>query len=177
MALFGPYVDFYIQSIKTICELAFLSLDTANEELLRYDNSEKEDINTNLIINHMQNIIMQAGNLSKFFWPANTKKVYQDRGTDLRAIFKIDDTSVLKNRNLRNSIEHYDERIDDYLAEDRSGYFFPNYVGDDPNDTEKLGHFFRAYFINTQKIIILNEEYYMPPLIDELNKCYKVTLE
>ena len=40
----------------------------------------------------------------------------------------MSDNSSLKGRNLRNALEHFDERLDLFLLEDDTGIFFPSAI-------------------------------------------------
>jgi hypothetical protein len=59
-----------------------------------------------------------SANLSKVFWPAarSAKKIVE-RGQRLRTLTGIPDEHPLKSRELRNHIEHMDERLDTWTAE------------------------------------------------------------
>jgi hypothetical protein len=70
---------------------------------------------------------MQAGALSRYFWPV--RKGHEWRGAQLRSAFGISDDSPLRSRDLRNSIEHFDERLDLFLDGGVTGHVLPEYVG------------------------------------------------
>ncbi|UOQ99918.1 hypothetical protein MUN81_10545 [Hymenobacter sp. 5317J-9] len=72
--------------------------------------------------------ISHAANVSKIFWPIvspmrknESLADYEQRlpriirGRELREIYTIPDDSVLRLRNMRDNIEHYDERLDEFL--------------------------------------------------------------
>jgi len=48
----------------------------------------------------------------------------------------INESSPLYSRDLRNSLEHFDERLDDYLRNDIVGILLPEYVGMRPVDEQ-----------------------------------------
>lgn len=173
-----PYLAFYLESMRTNCELAFESIDLLNMEFGNFEKKTQKEIAQNAVINQVQNIVIQAGNLSKFFFPVTKKTIHQERGNELCSLLGIDSSSPLSNKTLRNAIEHLDERIDIYFQQPRSGFFFPCYVGFEPKDEERLGNFFRAYFVDTKKFRILSEEVEIIPLVEEINKCYeRITAE
>lgn len=80
----------------------------------------------------------------------------------------MDNTSPLFSRDLRNAMEHFDERLDKYVVSGMVGYIFPEYVGAKPADNGVPGHFFRAYFVDKGVFRLLDEEFSMQPLGDEL---------
>lgn len=53
-----------------------------------------------------------AGNVSKLLWPVQSRKA---RGENLRRELGVSDGSNLKDRTMRNHLEHYDERLEDWL--------------------------------------------------------------
>mgnify|MGYP007009157036 CR=1 FL=1 len=77
-------------------------------------------------------------------------------------------SSPLFNRDLRNALEHFDERLDKYVSSGVVGYVFPEYVGPKPANDGVPGHFFGAYFVDSGEFRLLNEEFKMQPLADEL---------
>ena len=85
--IFPPYKVFYIESIKINCEIAFNSVEIVNQEI---ENHEKtNEINYNLVLGNIQNIILQAGNISKYFFPITKSEISLDRAKELREIFLI----------------------------------------------------------------------------------------
>jgi len=60
----------------------------------------------------IQSLLTAAGIISFLFWPKTPK--YFRRGYALRTKFGVPDDSPLKTRNIRNSFEHIDERIEDW---------------------------------------------------------------
>ena len=129
----------------------------------------EEDISrlpTKAILNELQNMVLQSAALSRYFWPV--RKGHEARAGRLREAFAMDETSPLFNRDLRNALEHFDERLDHYVATGLVGYVFPEYVGAKPKEDGVPGHFFRAYFPDTGEFRLLNEEFKIQPLADEL---------
>jgi hypothetical protein len=111
-------------------------------------------------------MVLQAAALSRYFWPV--RKAYQVRGQFLRETFALDETSPLYDRALRNAMEHFDERLDAYVASGVVGCIFPEYVGRRPADDGVPDHFFRAFFLDVGTFRLLDEEFAMTPLADEL---------
>jgi hypothetical protein len=121
---------------------------------------------TKAILNELQNMVLQSAALSRYFWPI--RKGHETRAGQLREAFAMDETSPLFNRDLRNALEHFDERLDHYVTTGLVGYVFPEYVGAKPKEDEVPGHFFRAYFPDTGEFRLLNEEFKIQPLAGEL---------
>lgn len=71
-----------------------------------------------------QSILTAGALVSKMLWPpGNVAKAKRGRAIErsraiLSALAIDDDIPVLSNRTVRNSFEHFDERLDDYFGED-----------------------------------------------------------
>ncbi len=168
--IFPPYKVFYIESIKINCEIAFNSVEIVNQEI---ENHEKtNEINYNLVLGNIQNIILQAGNISKYFFPITKSEISLDRAKELREIFLIKNSNVLRNKKLRNAIEHLDEKMDVFFQTFKAGNFFPAYIGYEQENKENLNVFFRAYFLDSQRFVILNDSFKITPLMEELERIY-----
>src|SRR5262249_32316642 len=55
-------------------------------------------------------LLCAIANISKLFWPADTRG--KSRGSKLRKILEVGDSSPFRSRNFRNHFEHWDERMD-----------------------------------------------------------------
>lgn len=60
----------------------------------------------------IQSILSASANVSKILWPKKRRKA---RGEYLRNLLVVDEEHLLSNRSIRNSFEHYDERIEDWF--------------------------------------------------------------
>lgn len=76
----------------------------------------------------IQLILGAAANVSKILWPS-PKSPYADRGTMLRALLALDEHHTLFGRELRNHFEHYDDRIDQWLAKVGSATYTDQVIG------------------------------------------------
>lgn len=88
----------------------------------------------------------------------------------LRRQCEIKDDSPLADRRLRNAIEHFDERLDAYLANGIVGIILPHYVGQSIEPSGIPGYIFRAFYTDSLVFEIIGERYEIPPLIDELQR-------
>ncbi|HEX8229678.1 MAG TPA: hypothetical protein VF826_10245 [Chloroflexia bacterium] len=66
---------------------------------------------------NMHGFLTHSGNISKLLWPISQK--YRTRGEWLRKAFKVQDAPPLKSREIRNDLEHYDERLELWLSDIR----------------------------------------------------------
>ena len=101
------------------------------------------DFITEEILDSLQNLIAKAAALSRYFWPARDGKnqVHKRRADLLCRAFAVNDGSPLKDRELRNCMEHFDERLDHYLSKLIIGHIIPSYVGLAPDKVKCLNIF------------------------------------
>ena len=169
-AIWPPYEAFYIQSMlfnsASACR-SIVRLEQMFQKLpMQVTDEDMHKLPTRRILDELQNMVLQAGALSRYFWPV--RKAHHARGQHLRESFALDDTSPLHNRDLRNAMEHFDERLDAYVGAGVAGVFIPEYVGRKPGDDGVAGHFFRAFFFDLGTFRLLDEEFIVKPLADEL---------
>lgn len=104
--------------------------------------------------------------MSRYFWPG--RNGHEKRGEALRHQYGITDESPLRSRELRNLIERFDERIDNYLSKGIVGNIHPHYLGPEPPSSQVKRHFFRAYFLDSGVFALLGQRYEIDPLAREL---------
>jgi hypothetical protein len=68
------------------------------------------------IIRELRAALTASANVSKVFWPPRAG-VPATRAADLRLLCNLPDAHGLRSRELRNHIEHIDERLDEWLAD------------------------------------------------------------
>ncbi|MRX68744.1 hypothetical protein SAMN06265349_103286 [Flavobacterium resistens] len=132
--------------------------------------------NDEVILDLLQNIILNAGGISRFFWPSGNDVYHKNRGNKLREVYLVNDSSVLKNRDMRNHIEHFDEKLDDFLRKNTTYQVMQKYVG--PRiyvDDDRT--FFRAYFYDKDIFKMFNVEYEMGPIINEIKRINEILLQ
>lgn len=179
-SIWTPHQAFYIQSMLFNTTPAFQSCDIAGKIIKmisdgEIDPQEKKDI----LLDCLQNIVNQSGSISRYFFPsrpgakgADKKTIHSDRGHYLSKIFCVKDGSPLMNRGLRNSIEHFDERLDLYLQGGIVGYIFPSLILPEPEDSDVPHHIFRAYYLKEGIFQVLGERYEIQPIVDEVARIH-----
>jgi hypothetical protein len=164
-----PYEVFYIHSMlfntaSAIKSIQYLARCSKNPALDAFSVGDKD------VLDNVQNIVVQAAAISRYFWPV--RKGREARAQLLCAACGVKDESTLKNRDLRNSIEHFDEKLDEYLADGIAGYIFPEYVGPEVERAGAPTHIFRAYYTNTGIFELLGKRYNIAPIADEINRVH-----
>jgi hypothetical protein len=177
--IYPCFEAFYIHSL-------LYSSNRCLDAFERYRHFESKNAKPEYLISLTQEAVGHAAALSRFFWPSpqgkkdqpNVKKLKEARGKKLRSSFKLNETSVLYNRELRNAWEHFDERLDLYLLENDSGIFCPSCIV----DSHKLadvprGNIFKLLDPDTECLVLMGEKYFFAPIRDEVERIHRLCLE
>jgi hypothetical protein len=70
---------------------------------------------------HLHAFLVQAGMVSKMFLPPQKTPISKERKNELRSTLKIGDSSPIFDRAARDNVEHFDERLDQWLQADSGG--------------------------------------------------------
>lgn len=175
LPIWPQHEAFYIQSMLFHTRQACVSADFVAELVSAISSEVKAgntfDFDCSVALDHVQNVVFRAAAISRYFWPS--RKTYELRGERLRTAFNIKDDSPLRNRDLRDAAEHFDERLDDYLKNGISGYVIPEWFG--PLKEEEVPtHYFRAYFINTGYLRILDQEFFVQSIVNEIIRIHNL---
>ena len=87
------------------------------------------------VFRHVHSFLTHAGNVSKLLWPSSAAKKNNEsdeayllrvpavlRGGELKNLYSLPQINLLEKRPLRNSLEHFDERLDVYITENQTCY-------------------------------------------------------
>ena len=169
-AIFPPFEVFYIQSMLFNTYSAVQSISFLNEifGVIPNPGSQKDldNIPQRLVLDAMQNLVLQSAAISRYLWPVGKK--HQERGDLLRTALGVDEGSPLASRALRNAVEPFDERLDDYLANGLIGQVIPESVGPSCSTLGVPEHLFRAYLTDKGTFVLLNKEFEILPIADAL---------
>lgn len=171
-----PYRALYALSVSFCTASAVRSIDAVSEVMAHLASGDSEDpledIDSHSVLDELQNIIVQGAAVSRYFWPSNG--AHEARGRELREMFRVTEQSPLKSRDLRNMIEHFDEKLDHYFAKGIVGHVIPHYFGPEGVNSGVPTHFFRAYFINVGIFEILGKRYEIEPIAEELWRLHEL---
>lgn len=173
---------FYVQSMLFNTASALQSCDKASKYVKAISEGKigPQDQKDELL-DCLQNLVNQGGAISRYFFPASDsprgaapeqKGLHKKRGAYLRKVFAVGDDSPLRNRGLRNSVEHFDERLDLYLEAGIVGHIFPSLILAEPEETEVPHHIFRAYYLREGIFQVLGERYEIQPIVDEIGRIH-----
>lgn len=182
--IWPPYRYLYLESLFTITRSSLRHIEiftqTNNYLVEDFDNEIDSMLmkheNEILLLDSLHNIINNASALSKYFWPVRKKDLYVRRGDFLREKFQIENENPLREREVRNAIEHFDERLDDFTTTPIVGVIHPYYVGRKLNN-EVQSFVFRAYYTDEQTFEILGEKFEVIPIINEIVRINEVIIE
>jgi hypothetical protein len=122
-----------------------------------------------------------SASLSWFFWPSRLggrktqvlNSLKEARAARLRQSFELDDDSALKNRKLRDFLEHFDERLDQYFLRNDSGYFFPDaMIGEATLADDPSGHIFKLVDPTSSCFVLLGEKHFFEGIRKEVFRIY-----
>ena len=176
---FPPYEVFYIESMLTRTSSALASVQISNgivKSLALKGEAELPFGWRKVLLDQMQNLIIQGGAISRFFWPPRDGKQseHKKRGAFLREVFDVQIGNALESRRIRNQLEHFDEKLDVYLQKMVVGRILPEFVGYTSETDGVPLHMFRGYFLDTGVFQILEEKFEVNPLINEIIRVDKL---
>ena len=171
--IWPPHEAFYLESMLQCTTAALRAADDVRHAL----NTGSEHAPSSAewqecaltIVDGVQALVGQAAAISRYFWPARPKESHLSRAERLRAGLGVCNDSPLRNRELRNLLEHFDERLDEFCRRLLAGAILPTYVGPMHVEPEVPTHFFRAYYTDIGVFEILGERFEIQPFVDELH--------
>ena len=128
------------------------------------------------IIDGIQTIALEAAALSRYFWPARSKEPHASRAARLRNGLGVGERSALRDRALRNKLEHFDEQLDRFCLGLTAGVILPTYVGPMPAEPEVPTNVFRAYYTDAGVFEVLGSRFEIQPLLDAILDLHDVLL-
>lgn len=161
----------FFSEIENQCEFALISKDDIQTYYARGDISR--------IWNSVHSLVSAVANLSKIFWPDSRGD--QERGRELRQLLSVEDNSALKSRDLRNDLEHFDERLDTWASETQGRVFVDRNISSGNSiriDSESMAFgvpnaMLRHLYVDELKVSFRNKEYALQPVVEEVSNLFK----
>jgi hypothetical protein len=98
----------YLKELGDECEFALLALQEV-------DRAFKKPFGTAEFFRCAQDFLQHSGAISRIFWPPSSAGARaKARGAHLQQALGVTHRHPLRTRSLRNHLEHFDERIDDW---------------------------------------------------------------
>jgi hypothetical protein len=147
------FVAFYIEAV-------FYAAGRAEAAFSRFAQCVESKASLHDTVASAHEALGHASALSRFFFPVERKALPRARAAKLRQLFTVSNGSPLQDRELRNALEHFDERLDEYLLGDIAGYIFPAPMVDDASlADEAIGHIFRLVDPKTDTFVLLGKKH------------------
>ena len=150
---------FYIYSIHYSADRAIAAFERFIEA------ASAENLNAPLVVSSIHEALTHASALSRFFWPVRNKPIHLARAAKLRRAFAIEDSSPLKDRALRDALEHFDERLDIFLLEHDTGFFRPAPTVGSHSEIGGQDKVFKLVDLREKAFVLLNEIHFFEPII------------
>jgi hypothetical protein len=174
-----PFEAFYIQSI-------IYSAGRAREAFQRFDVARSLGDTADYQVSSIHEGLGHCGSLSRFFWPSGLgyretqaqRSLKIARGAKLRKAFGLTSNCLLKDRRLRDLLEHFDERLDRYLLSHDSGYFFRGaIIGDSELADDPEGNIFKLVDHRNSCFVLLGEKHQFGELRKEVERVYELAVD
>src|SRR6056297_1395243 len=94
----------------------------ARRELAQLDTAlaNPETRQTRIVWLHLTGFLSHAAMISKYLAPINPKQIQKLRMKALRDILGVNGSSEIISRSARDNIEHFDERIDNWIEQEET---------------------------------------------------------
>jgi hypothetical protein len=172
---FGGIIDhcepFYIYSVHYSADRAVAAFERFIEA------ASKPSPNAPLVVSSIHEALSHTASLSRFFWPSRDKDIHRARAARLRRAFEVQEDSPLRDRALRDALEHFDERLDVFLLENDAGYFRPAPIIGSYKEATDPNRIFKLVDLEKKAFVILNEVYFFEPIIIATNDVMKRAIQ
>jgi hypothetical protein len=151
--IYPMYGAFYVQAI-------LYAAGRADAAFKRFSSLLQANADPAEVVASVHEALGHTAALSRFFFPADKRALARARAANLRKQFTIGNASPLIDRELRNALEHFDERLDEYLLGDIAGYIFPGPMMEDAElADDPAGHIFRLVDPVKEIFVLLGRKY------------------
>lgn len=163
------HLAFYIHAI-------LYAAGRADAAFNRFDKRLSSNIDDAETVASVHEALGHIAAVSRFFFPVSIRdaafnKLAEARASNLRQRFSVDDDSPLLDRDLRNALEHFDERLDKYLLDDVFGNIFPGPIVNDAHVTDMPGyHYFRLVDPERQIFSLLGQKHEFGTVRSEIRR-------
>ena len=120
----------YLTQIIEDCGMFGLSITAFNKAKNASCNNESIDE----LFMHAFSSIHRAAAISRMFWPPGSKDKSKSersrkRGEHLRSVIEIDHNHPIRSRSIRDNLEHFDERLDDWAENSKYKNMIKKFLG------------------------------------------------
>lgn len=158
----------YLYELITQCENAVAAIQRMNVLLTSQQNTVSE------FFREATDFLQHTSAASRLLWPpGNTDRARRERaenrGNHLRTSLDVEGEHVLRSRHLRDHLEHYDERIDDWAETSPNKNIVDNMIGPRSaigGDAIKDSDIMRMFDPSTNKFIFRGESFDIQNLVN-----------
>lgn len=175
--IWPPHEAFYLEALLYLTTAA---LHAADEVAIALEHGSQHQSDSpewqeaaHTIIDGVQTLATHAAAISRYFWPSRSQPPHRRRGERLRTGLGVSEESPLKSRELRNHLEHFDERLDDFCRNLLAGHVLPTYVGPLGPAPEVPTILFRAYYTDCAVLEVLGLRFEMEPLLNAIQDLHQ----
>lgn len=156
--------EFFLLEIQRQCAYGLYSID----EMQKYLNQEFEaDIVA--FWYYAQGFLISCANVSKFLWGARPmKETEKELRKSIRSMLGVNSRFSIKDRNVRNGFEHFDERVIDWLYQNPGLYITDSCIGDINSFENENTTIFRFFSTKDYTITVQGEVYDVEKIAYEL---------
>jgi hypothetical protein len=157
-----PYMEvMYLASVIYAAEAAIVAYQ-------RYVRAREQEDGDSAAASAIHEALGHAAGLSRFFWPSGGK-LPKVRAKYLRNRLAVEGDSPLRNRRLRDALEHFDERLDEFLLADCVGLLLPEPMVADVNQVDDpTAQIFKLVDPWNGVFVVLNERFAFQAIIEEV---------
>lgn len=168
-----PFVEnIYLRELARECANAFSAVERINALL------DGDDMARNEIFRELGDLLQHAAAASRLLWSPERKARAKARSEHLRSAINVAFEHGLHNRDLRNHLEHYDDRLDQWVADSQNRIMIGALIGPRSvvtGDLVKDNEIMRHYDPETKHFVFRGERFDIQRLIDDLSDIYKRT--
>lgn len=130
-------IEMYLAEVEKQCVMAGFAFQSIGEALNALNeeglgpSSKKWALRWN-VFRAVHSFLTHTSNVSKVFWGQDNdkNKVRRERANKLRGCLSLpDDEHILKKRTVRNALEHFDERLDEWRTKSKGKNYSQNNMG------------------------------------------------
>jgi hypothetical protein len=164
----------YLRELLIQSEYARISVERMNEILT--------ERNPRLFFREAQVFLSHAAAISRILWPPRAKDARaRDRGEYLRTVLSVPDNHPLRTRTLRDHLEHFDERLDQWCQETTHGGIIDLCIGPASSFVKGAvvgrGDFLRVYEPDRKVFTFRGAEFNIQEIAMGVDSIYSATVE
>lgn len=154
----------YLLQIHQQCEFAIFSYGKMNKVL-----KDTYPINGAQFWYYAHSMLSSAANISKFLWKSGLNDKYLEEKKEIRKLLGVSNDSPLKNKKVRNCIEHFDEKLLSWAKKIKDDEVFTDAcVGTEDSYNSYSFIPFRYYASDIQTIYFKKEHFKINEMLTEI---------